>query len=174
MGSSARGRHAASSRGFCAETANVTGQAALFEYLAAVRRHVQVVCVQETKVPPDKIAEASARAFSLGWKSVWTPAIKGPRGGWSSGAAVLARKYVDFIDDDPEVFCGRCVAACVQVGGLGQFDVYSTYMATGIGPNGINVQIARAFAERVARRGLPYVNGGDMNMNPADLAEAFP
>ncbi len=83
-GSQGEGRHAVR-----IVTANTTAWAPLQKLL--LRSDADVILVQEHRLPPWRIAEASDWARRHRWHSIIIPARDTGVGGWSGGVAILAR-----------------------------------------------------------------------------------
>ena len=62
----------------------------------AANTSADILLVAETKVPEDKISEASAYFAKRCWKSVWSAASITQKNAVSGGTAVLARSFLDF------------------------------------------------------------------------------
>ncbi len=155
------------------EAVNSTGWRALQRRLIATE--AQVILAQETWVTQDAVPAASAWAKRRGWQSVWAAAVPGPNGGASGGVAVLVRDGIGchYPPGASHVIApGRAVAAVVQAPGHRPTVYVSCYLCHGKGPCGENLDILAAVGQRM--RSLPenveYVIGGDLNMEPPDVA----
>ncbi len=153
---------------------NSTGWGALKEFLAMTDAHL--VCGQEHRLPACAIPAASAWARRHGWKSVWAPATKGPKGGWSAGTVILARACMGLRHPDVGgriVEDARVVAAVVEAPGFRPFMTYSTYLHHGQGPSRANLSICASIGEHYERQGDPalqFLIAADWNLEPQTLA----
>ncbi len=75
-----------------AVTVNSSGWGPLKAFLQLTGAHV--VFGQEHRLPAHEISAASAWARRHGWRSIWAPATKGPKGGWSAGTVILTRSFI--------------------------------------------------------------------------------
>ena len=109
-------------------TVNVTSWGAVRTVLDEVTSHV--VCMQETRLPGNRQAEASASLCKRGWKMASSPGfIK--NSDLSSGVAVLAKAYVDMWHDKADIFPGRLAGCFLRMPTLGVLAVYSIYLEPG-------------------------------------------
>ncbi len=153
---------------------NSTGWGALKEFLTVTDAHL--IFGQEHRLPAHDVPAASAWARRQGWKSVWAPATRGPKGGWSAGTVVLARSFIGLRHPDVGgriVDEARAVAAVVEAPGFRPFMAYSVYLHHGQGPSRANLGICASIGEHHERQGDPalqFLIAGDWNLEPQILA----
>ncbi len=155
------------------EAVNSTGWRALQRRMRATTAHA--LLAQEVWLTPDAIPAATAWAKRNGWKTIWTPAKAGKRGGASGGAAILVRDWMGLRPPpvgSHEWVPARVVAAVLEAPGHRPLLLVSSYLVHGCGPSPANVEILGTIGMQVQRQGpgLLLVMGGDMNMEPPDLA----
>ncbi len=155
------------------EAVNATGWRGLQRRLA--NTEASVVLAQETWLTADALPAASAWARRKGWKSVWAAAVAGPNGGPSGGTAILVRDFLGlrYPPGGSHVWVeGRVAAAVLDAPGHRPMLLVSPYLAHGIGPGPANLDILATVGRRIQAVGAGYevVIGGDMNMEPPDMA----
>ncbi len=156
------------------ETVNATGWRALQRRLLGTKAHA--VLAQETWLSQDAIPAASSWARRHGWQSIWTAATPGPKGGASGGAAIFVREGLGLRyppSGSYEWWPGRAVAAVADVPGHRPLLLVSVYLMTGIGPAVGNLEVLAGIGQKIEAMEDKYefVLGGDMNMEPPELAE---
>ena len=157
-------------------TANVNGAGTLPGLLRAPQfQDVDVVLVQEHKIQDrDRLSQQSQTVLRLGWVSIWTPAVPGPKEGPSGGTAILARfglglsEVPEFGQNCP----GRLTAARVQIPGDLEFLAVSLYLRVSEGLSEANVSLLTEAGALAHREGMPTLFGGDWNMAPELIAES--
>ncbi len=159
-----------------ATTVNSTGWGPLRSFLAKTEAHI--IFNQEHRLPAHDIPAASAWARRNGWKSVWAPAVKGPKGGWSAGTAILVRSFIGLRHPDvggrvPAE--ARAVAAIIEAPSFRPFMAYSAYCHHGQGLSRANLGLCAAIGrhwEMQEDPALQYVCAADWNMEPVLLQRA--
>ncbi len=137
-----------------------------------------VIFAQEHRLFEDAVPAASAWARRKGWKSIWTPATPGPKGGASAGTVVLVRDFVGLRHPDrgsAEVEKGRIAAAIIEPPACRPFMGYSAYFHDGQGLSRANLGIAAAIGAHWQSQedpSLQFVVAADFNMEPATFARA--
>ncbi len=157
------------------ETANATSWGSMKRYLRSTPAHL--VLAQEHHLGPEAILAASAWALRRGWRSVFAPAVKGDGSGWKAGVAIFARDELGL--SMPRVGShvitpGRAVAALLEAPGYRPCTVVSIYLEDGAGLSAANLAHLEAVGNCIAAQGddMPFVAGGDMQMDPSVLAAA--
>ena len=119
---------------------------------------LRVVFVQEHLLWIDKIPEFKVALRKVGWKGYFTPAIPGPGGGASCGAAVLVRLFVDTwtLDHLPLDVPGRACFCCARFRGLGTLELVSCYFDVRGGLKANSFLIASLGARQRAH-GMPTI-----------------
>jgi hypothetical protein len=104
------------------ETANTTGWRALKRRLCTTKAHL--LFAQETRIRARDVPMASSWARRHGWKSLWSPAIRGRRGGPAAGVAVFAKDFLGLRAPPmggQAIYDGRAVAGVVDAPGYRPF-----------------------------------------------------
>ncbi len=159
-----------------AVTVNSTSWGPLKDFLAHTDAHL--VFGQEHRLPAHDIPAASAWARRHGWKSVWAPATRGPRGGWSAGTVILARSFIGLRHPDVGgrvVTDARTVAAVVEAPSFRPFLAYCAYGWHGQGLSKANLGLCAAIGEHWESQGDPalqFLAAADWNLEPHDLERA--
>ncbi len=157
------------------ETANTTGWGALKKLLGQTEAHV--VFAQETRVRARDVPLASSWALRNGWKSLWSPAVRGKRGGASAGVAVFAKEWIGMRAPPKgghEIHGGRAVASVIDAPGYRPFLAVSVYGHVNKGAGTENAELLRAIGRRIDCQGdgWQYVIAGDYNLTPEQMAGA--
>ncbi len=155
-------------------TVNATSWKAAVRFLERTR--ADVVLVQETRVMNKDIARHSARAFRRGWQTLWTPAVKGPKGFPSGGAAICARAPVALSRPTcgpSEVIPGRVVAGMIEPPACRPTMAYAGYLRDGVGADTENLGYLASIGahKRMQQQGVQAIIGCDFNFPPETLAE---
>ena len=153
-------------------TVNSSGIGPLKRFLLETTAHV--VLAQATRVgSQDSMNETSAWCLRQGWKSLWSWAVSGPRGGMSAGTAIFARKELGLLELEGttiESHCqGRFRAAMVQAPGYCDIIVGSVYLRVSEGLSPANLDILGQIGAVISSSSLPALIMGDMNMGPAEF-----
>ena len=151
-------------------TANVTGIGGLWRMLSETS--ALIVLCQEHKALAEDIPEASRKAARLGWRSFWTPAARTEKQGKTSGVAILGRMHLDMWAPTSQPHApNRAVGAVWRSRGLGTLMLYSIYCQASTGPGGFNSNLVHTVTKHASSQGVPYIVGGDWNMQPETLAQ---
>ena len=133
----------------------------------------QVLLIQEHKLTNDE-AIGDARSFGslLGYTSIWTKAGFGPGGKPSGGTAILAIAQLGLVK--PKLPQGtqvhsRATMGIIQPPTFGRLMLFSAYGISKLGTKGENLELATSIPMVAAILGLPFLAGGDFNMNPPNL-----
>ncbi len=156
-------------------TANGTGWVPIRAWLRECRH--DILCVQEHRqMHREDVDAASEVAKNIGWKSMWTPAVRSQHeaGEASGGTAIFIRDHLGARapPGGAEVYPGHCTAALIDAGGTGGVVCYSVYLRCGDELNGFNWALLTAIAGHARAHGLPCVFGGDWNVTPEALAHS--
>ncbi len=154
------------------ETFNSTGWSALQRRLQSTTVHI--LLAQETWVLQGAVPAASQWARRCGWKSLWSPAEPGAGGGPSAGVAIFVREHfgLRYPSVGPHEWrSARAVAGVVEVPSFRPFLVASAYLRHGQGPSRKNVELLGDIGAGIEAQGdgMQVVDGGDFNMDLADL-----
>ncbi len=159
-----------------AVTVNSTGWGPLRNFLMNTESHI--VFGQEHRLPAQEVPAASAWARRHGWRSVWAPAARGPRGGWSAGVAIFTRSFIGLRHPDVGqrvVSDARVVAAVIEAPSFRPFMAYSAYCHDGQGLSRANLDLCASIGEHYELQGDPalqYMIAADWNMSPEAMAQA--
>ncbi len=159
-----------------AVTINSSGWGPLKEFLTRTDAHI--VFGQEHRLPSHDIPAASAWARRHGWKSVWAPATKGARGGWSAGTVIMARSFIGLRHPDVGgrvVAEARAVAAIVEAPSFRPFMAYCAYGHDGQGLSKANLTLCADVGQHWEAQGDPalqFLVAADRNLEPHDLGRA--
>ncbi len=154
-------------------TVNATSWGSMRPYLRRVA--ADIVLVQEHKLGPGVVPCAIAWLRRRGWNAVMTPAQRGPNGGWSAGAAVLARAHIGMAlptTGSETVVPHRAVAARLEAPGCRPFTAVSTYLHDGCGLGKRNLEVMKQIGEFMTAQGegALFVVGGDFQVTPQQIA----
>ncbi len=157
------------------ETVNATAWGSLKRFLRTSKAHL--VLAQEHHLGPERTAAASSWAIRRGWKSIFAPALKGEGQGWKAGVAIFARAELGLSMPrvgQHMVVPGRAVVALLEAPGYRPCTVVSLYLQDGIGLAASNMEHLEAVGKCLAAQGeaMPFVVGGDMQMDPSVMAAA--
>ena len=156
-------------------TANVTCWTACRKWLKNAPKDElpHVLMIQEHKLCQDQdIDEASNFGDSLGFTSLWTAASRGPGGKPAGGTAILAVRQLGLIK--PQLPKGlkihsRLTMGIIEPPTFGKIAVFSAYGQVKLGAKGENLVMATAIPMLAKTMELPFLAGGDFNMQPAQL-----
>ena len=153
-------------------TANGTTWESLRVFLQQTSAHV--VLGQEIHIMGSKVDEASQWAAKRGWKSVWSPALKGKgEHGTSGGVVILAKSFLGLMEppgQEAQVVPSRVVSAVVEAPATRPIQVYSAYLTNGEGLSEANVDILRRTGKHATTSGRAFIIGGDFNVSPELMA----
>ena len=146
----------------------------------ACRTKATILFIQEHKcVESAELDQASSLWLKAGWKAAMGPGLRGENDGPSSGTAVLVRRHipVDYVqgpagNDTFIVAGGRATACLVKHVVKGGFLCVSVYLEDGVGLSDSNWEVLLKVGELLARYGLPFVIGGDFNLDAQLLADS--
>ena len=162
------------------ETVNGGSWAAAKTRIVEVGEDVHVFVLQETRLAPDRVAEADRWLAARGWMAVWEPAQRLPSGRFSGGVAIVVRSFLGLAE--PAVGAVNGAVCSVpghfvvgQVGLPGDRDVLvgAIYLHDSEGLSEANCSIIDVVAELAAQASCPCIFGGDWNMEGNLLTERF-
>jgi len=120
----------------------------------------------------EEIAEASDWCLRRGYQSLWLPAFLGPRGGKSSGTAILVVRDHGLtvpLGKQRSLVAGKLTAGILEVQGARPIMLASIYLEVGCGLKEGNLKILATLAATAEDWGLPFWAAGDFNLGPARL-----
>ena len=146
----------------------------------ASRSRAEVMFAQETKFQGEaQQEEAATKAWAAGWKLVGGRGNPTAKGAWSDGAAVLVRRHIEVgwaagNASHPQGFTlvpGRVTVCWVNTWVKGGFLAVSVYLQDTVEINDENRRTLNALGEFLAPKGMPFVVGGDFNMQAQTFQE---
>ena len=154
-------------------TANVSGWGSARTW---IREHTSahVICLQEHHLrSKEDLDQASAWALRQGWKSFWVSALPGDGSGTRGGVAILARHFLGLHAlGHHELVYGRAIGCIVQIPGGTSFAISSVYLQHGTGLDDHNSGVLAKAGQFVTTSGLPWLIGGDFNLEPPAIASS--
>ena len=122
-----------------------------------------LVLLQEVKITSEMDYKLHGWARRQGWKAALSPSTITPAGGFSGGAAVMARKHIPLsLPPGSDSTCreaGRVAAAIVRAGPCGGFIAVSSYLFIGEGLSERNVGIVQRTAKWLFTLDRPFLWG---------------
>ncbi len=168
-----RGRRPVSgSRSHTIETLNGTAWSSSAEYIQS-SRGVDVFLIQETHLPPARVAVEEDWCKVRRLRGALSAATPSGEGGWRGGSGILARDAYGMAPFRSavkvEVVVGRAMLA--HLGGLikGGYGLATVYLWTSEGVSARNLAILGALGAAIRGLGVPFIIGGDWNMQPEAL-----
>ncbi len=159
-------------RALTVTTGNGTGWGTISAWLGDHKG--EVLCVQEHKLlHGDDVEAERKRVLDRGWKSAWSPAT--PSGTAaneaSGGAAIFVKNHigVDVPHGGEDVYPGQVAATMIEMASLGWMVVYSVYGRCGDEMTNRNWEMCQALTNHALGHGLPWIAGGDWNLEPPTL-----
>ncbi len=155
-------------------TVNITSWRSVLGLLATTT--ADVLLIQEHKLGEERAEEAAEWLRRRGWNALFSPAERGPNGGWSAGVAVIARAHIglSYPPSGSEIVePARAVAARIEAPGCRPIVVLSMYLHDGKGMSRCNVELLGKIGNFLAAQGEghPFVAGGDLQAPPEEVAQ---
>ena len=126
----------------------------------------QVIFVQEHKLlTQESIDDAAAYGLSMGYTSVWTPAVPGPGQGPAGGTAILAIPQLGLTRakvPKPLAAHPRATAGILQLPAYGRLLAFSAYGVSKLGAKGDTLDLTAYFSQLGDTLQLPFLAGGTL------------